>query len=513
MRRSQVVAVALLLAVLAAIAARAGIPTFPNYEKGKGAFATSREPESCTSCHFAAPPPTAAAPEEPVERRDVVIVGAGLSGLTAAWRLRDADVLVLEKEARGGGKMKRGEWEGVAFSKGAAYLLEPEGEVKALLDEAGLAPRLIREPVNSAVLGPGKIAIDMWGEGARDLPFDEAGRARLRGAFAAFAKMKDDVAVPARDSKPGLLALDRLTAGEFLDSFGPEARKVIEPYLRSCFAAKADDISALAAVSFFACEFGPTYTFPGGLAALPERLEERLGEKVRHGCFVTEVAPTAGGVRVTYRDAGGAPRRVEARGAIVSCSQRVARHIVQGLSEERKEVMGRVDHGAYAVAAVKTSRPVYEASYDTWFLDGPVTDVIVADWVGREGAAGATATADGAARPAVLSAYMPLIEGGRASLLSTPLDTLRGIVTERLEAAFPALRDSLVGVDLFVHGHAMHIPFPGYLTEVTPKLAAPVAGRIFFAGVELDLPCLESAVWSGCAAAREARAVLAGGGK
>ncbi|CAN5132701.1 hypothetical protein BH09ACT13_BH09ACT13_12300 [soil metagenome] len=38
--------------------------------------------------------------------RDVVVVGAGIAGLAAAWSLRDRDVLVLEAEDRVGGRMK-----------------------------------------------------------------------------------------------------------------------------------------------------------------------------------------------------------------------------------------------------------------------------------------------------------------------------------------------------------------------------------------------------------------------
>lgn len=516
MRRLGAIAAVLLVAISAVIgvyalqthAAReilAAIPTFPNYEQGKGAFATSREPEACTSCH-STPPAAAPAPEAPPERRDVVIVGAGLAGLTAAWCLRDADVLVLEKEAQGGGKMKRGAWDGLEFSKGAAYLLEPEGEVKELLAEVGIAPVKIAEPVNSVALGPGKVALDAWGEGVKDLPFDDAGRARVRKAFAEIAKMRDDVGVPARASKPPLLELDKKTAGEWLDGYGAEVRKLVEPYLRSCFAAPANDISALAAVAFFACEFSPTYTFPGGLGALPEAMEAKLGDKVRHSCFVSEIEVVSGGVRVTYRDKDGKPGRVEARAAIVACSQRVAKHIVKGLAPERRELMSRVDHGAYAVAAVKTSRAVYRASYDTWFLEGPVTDVIVADWVVR-GAPGRESAEPAAAR-SVLSAYMPLIEGGRASLLSTPVEKLRERIMAELEPAFPGLKEATVGVDIFIHGHSMHVPGPGYLTELAPRLQEPIGGKIFFAGVELDLPCLESAVWSGCAAARDVKKAL-----
>jgi hypothetical protein len=54
------------------------------------------------------------------------------------------------------------------------------------------------------------------------------------------------------------------------------------------------------------------------------------------------------------------------------------------------------------------------------------------------------------------------------------------------------------------------VAVPGYLTETAPRLGEPIDGKILFAGVELDLPQLESAVWSACRAAKQARAVLVG---
>ena len=40
------------------------------------------------------------------ERHDVIVVGAGIAGLAAAWDLRDLDVVVLEATDRPGGRIR-----------------------------------------------------------------------------------------------------------------------------------------------------------------------------------------------------------------------------------------------------------------------------------------------------------------------------------------------------------------------------------------------------------------------
>lgn len=56
---------------------------------------------------------------------DVVIVGAGLAGLAAASALRDRAVLLLERDARAGGRVASSTAQGVSYDLGAVFAFDP----------------------------------------------------------------------------------------------------------------------------------------------------------------------------------------------------------------------------------------------------------------------------------------------------------------------------------------------------------------------------------------------------
>jgi glycine/D-amino acid oxidase-like deaminating enzyme len=77
------------------------------------------------------------------------VVGGGISGLTVAYRLRDRDVLVLERDPQTGGVAKSETWQGLEYAIGAAYIIDPDPDSSdpreqtgfALLEELGLRAR------------------------------------------------------------------------------------------------------------------------------------------------------------------------------------------------------------------------------------------------------------------------------------------------------------------------------------------------------------------------------------
>src|SRR5436309_14844356 len=58
-------------------------------------------------------------------KADVVILGAGLAGLTAAYHLRDRDIVVIESRDRVGGRTLSGRHGAYWYNLGAQFVWDP----------------------------------------------------------------------------------------------------------------------------------------------------------------------------------------------------------------------------------------------------------------------------------------------------------------------------------------------------------------------------------------------------
>jgi len=185
----------------------------------------------------------------------VAIVGGGISGLAAAYFLRDRglSVTVLEGQPRIGGKLAVSEVAGIAVDEGAEALLARRPEGTDLIAALGLAGQ--REV-------PGTTAAGIWTRGRlhplpkrqfMGVPADlaelaQSGILSPEGA----ARAQDDLRLPptARDG-------DVPVAGYVGARFGRElVDRLVDPLLGGVYAGRADELSyeaTLAALAQACC--------------------------------------------------------------------------------------------------------------------------------------------------------------------------------------------------------------------------------------------------------------------
>lgn len=433
---------------------------------------------------------------------DAIIVGGGMSGLTACWYLKDKKVIILERNDRPGGLAFRGVTDdGIVYGRGSAYYSEPPEIVMPLYKEMGLTPieqNEIPAPIDSYYRN-GELIIDMW---------EEASFKKLPAEFRAFHKklLKDDkagkVAIQPME-KADDLSLDRISAADYIKPFGKELKAYLDSYCQSALGCFTEDVSALAFTNFYTSEVTSRYAWPGGTAGASVHLGEKLKEFIRTGCTVTRVEQDGEGVTVDYVQAGKL-YRARARYAILAVPLRVTAHIFPALPEDRKKLISQLKYADYVVHQVFTSKDHYTKTYDTWVTDKSFTDVIVARWIETKGF-----KVPPKSGPGILSIYQPLAPGRETrALTEATVKSLALRAVGELAELVPELKqEPMLRIESYRWPSSIHVVPPGFFTNVAPKLIPPI-GRVSFAGNNLGTPSFEEAMYRGHLAAQNVRKLL-----
>jgi len=457
----------------------------------------------------------AATPRE-TRRASIVIVGAGIAGLSAAWRL-DArglhDFALLEMEATPGGNARWGENETTAFPWGAHYVPLPGptgGLVRELFTDLGVCDGQTWDERHLVHAPKERLFIHgRWQEGLEPAVGptrrDRDQMARFDDRVAAL-RASGRFTVPlaaglgARSSAP---AEDRLSMAAWLDDQGldsPWLRWMVDYACRDDYGALSSDVSAWAALHYFVAresDDGPL-TWPEGNGWIVRRLRERVGGRLHANQLVYRIARDGRAWQVLTPSV-----RWRADSVIVAAPLLVATRVV--------DAAPRVDitYSPWFVANLTLDRWPRErelsVAWDNVIFDSRSLGYVVATHQHLRQHMPRT----------VWTSYWALAYlspgAARRWLLQADWATLAEQVLNDLARAHPDIRDCVTRVDILRLGHAMVRPTPGFLQAAARAIGQRGQDGLFYAHSDLSgLPLFEEAQFQGVTAADAAVRLLAG---
>jgi len=482
------------------------------------------------------------APRE-TSRVPIAIVGGGIAGLSAAWRLQKhgvGDFVVLEMEPQAGGNARWGE-NGVSAYPWAAHYVPVPGPratfVRELLTDLGVLKNAgtSQQPLDRLGAPAARNSSDGWRE--RDLCHAPQERLFIHGrwqeglepavgpaprdrdqirrfeervaayrATGAFAVPMADAGLDRRPSaaaRGDIDALDGLSMEAWLQREGfdsPWLRWLVDYACRDDYGARAGDVSAWAGVHYYAArevnDPGPL-TWPEGNGWIVRRLLERLRDHVHTGAIVYRIERDGRRWRILT------PERAWLADAVIVAAPAF---VLSRLMDEAPAAEG-FEYSPWLTANLTLDRWPRERgvppAWDNVIFDSPALGYVVATHQSMRQYIPRT----------VWTYYWALTEGRpsevRGWLLAQPYESLRDRILRDLARAHPDIGDCVVNVDIMRLGHAMIRPTVGFRANAARRRMQQGSDRLFFAHSDVSgISIFEEAQYRGVVAADAARRIL-----
>lgn len=437
---------------------------------------------------------------------DVLIIGAGLSGLAAARLLEasGARIAIVEAENRIGGRLHtlddlpgRPEAGGIQVGQGYAILRRIAGELGIGLPEGeGAGAGINQVPGNLYHVNGVSVPSSGWADSAANmLPAAERATepASLAGLF-----MR---ALPRLETPASWIdaprALD-ISLRQALIAAGAsdEALRLIEANFNGNDLASQSQLNLARALAFYRAGPGPTATIAGGSQRLPEAMAAALANSPRLGSPVRGICEEADGVTVHL-----AGSTIRARHVICTIPFAALRHVplASTLTPSAARMIASLPYTRASFAYIRAARPFWreDGLPETLWTDDPLLGrvFVVSD------------------EPAMLKLWTT---GAGADMLDRmPPETARAQITARIEAARPSAKGLLGHISFFSWQRSPYAR--GIYHHIGTGMAADLAAcvqhhgqRLHFAGEHLAQGAtgMEAALESGERVARLVAAAI-----
>jgi monoamine oxidase len=427
------------------------------------------------------------------EPLDVVVVGAGFAGLTAARELvgLGRSVVVLEARDRVGGRTRTDVVAGHPVDLGGQWIGPGQDRIAGLVAELGFET-VTQYTDGDAVLLQDGTTTRSPGEAAYALPpMTLEAYLRVQGELDATA---ESIPLDAPWDAPGAEELDAMTFASWMASLTDDtgALQLMELGVHAVFAADPSALSALHVLHYVHSAGGwasltdteggaQQDRIVGGMQPVAVALAAELGDRVRLDSSVDAIVHGPDGVTVS-----GAWGEVRASRAVVAVPPTLAGRIRYDppMPADRDQLTQRMPAGSVTKVQV-----VYERA---WWIDEGLNGQVLSP----DGAVGVTfdASPPGGA-PGVITLFIEAHHAVRARAMGA--DARRSLVLDHLTAGLgQRAADPVAYAELDWSGepwtrgcYGAHTP-PGVLTVFGPALREPV-GPIHWAGTET------AEVWTG----------------
>ncbi len=453
---------------------------------------------------------------------DVIIVGAGIAGLTSAYYLSQKyHIKVLEKNNRVGGRAVTSVYNGLSYAKGTEYLGKLSGPLKQIAKQLKVKPVQIPSPMdahyfnNKFYYGDEGIAL-MFIRNSSLKQFNNFALTMLKYA----SQYKE---IPELNLKSSIAELDNISTEQWF-------RKMKLPAIyydrfntasRGLFGANLSEISALSFIPEAAFDYEgfekitdaddltnkavkgrdntDSYTFKTGITEITNAIAKHLGSKIRLNSRVISVKRKNKRYIIQYKQ-NGKMKQLTAKLLILATPAPVTLKIAkQALTNEQAEILTQVPYANYITVALYSQTPIFTKAFDLAVPDKFFfTDVYDSTWVQKFYDRSLTNK-----KKYIVGVYIAPKSYKDKKLLALSDKQILSKVYKDLEKIFPGARTKVSGYDIHRFQYAYPIMTIGAYQRLT-KLHRISKDPLFLAGDYMIYPTFEAAADSGYLAAEKA---------